>query len=154
MPLIIASKKLVSHVRFYLNIFVYKSHENPLKYVDTVTICVHLDHLGSMTADDPRWSLSWGHMCAHTQYPLVQVPWCGYSHQLTIWGQWLQMLPIWALPHFWHMYTLPKIVKHKRHKNLSKYVEIVSNFAEVNILAHLQGAHFKVTFFLMVKTII
>ena len=45
--------KLRSPACPYPNIILSKSYENLSMYVDTVTNYVYLDHLGSMTSNDP-----------------------------------------------------------------------------------------------------
>ena len=63
-----------------------KSYKNLSEYVDTVTNCAYLNHLGSLTSDDPTWPLKWGYLCAH-----IPISFCPSPMQIismTMWIQW------------------------------------------------------------------
>ena len=74
------------HVCPYSNIFLSKYHINPSKYVDTVTICAYLDHLGSITSDDPTWPWRVVEVIfvPIPPYPFVQVPWKSIKYVDTV----------------------------------------------------------------------
>ena len=54
----------------------YKSHENPPKYVDTVT---NLTIWGQWPQMTPRWPLSWGHMWAPNRVGILA------CHYISLW---------------------------------------------------------------------
>ena len=83
---------LRSHVWLYPRIIVSKSHENTLKYVDTVTLFAKTWTKGQRPLDDLWPHICWGHRCDSTQGSLCPSP-MGI-HQC-MWIEWsiLQKLP-------------------------------------------------------------
>ena len=95
---------LRSHVWLYPRIIVSKSHENTLKYVDTVTLFAKIWTKGHWPLDDLWPHIYWGHMCDSTQGSLCRSP-MGI-HQC-MWKQWsiLQKLPHTYTLHILHTHT-------------------------------------------------
>ena len=62
---------LRSHVWLYPRIIVFKSHENTLKYVDTVTLFAKTWTKGQWPLDDLWPHICWGLMCDSTQWSIV-----------------------------------------------------------------------------------
>ena len=76
---------LRSHVWLYPRIIVSKSHENTLKYVDTVTLFAKTWTKGQWPLDDLWPDICWGLMCDSTQGSLFPSPM--KIHQ-SMWIQW------------------------------------------------------------------
>ena len=79
---------LRSYVWLYPRIIVSKSHENTLKYVDTLTFFAKTWSESHWPLDDLWPHICWGHMCDSTQGSLCPSPM--KKHQ-SMWIQW----PIW-----------------------------------------------------------
>ena len=129
----------------YPRIIVSKSHENTLKYVDTVTLFAKTWNKGQWPLDD-----LWPHICWVLCVTLpkdhcVQVPWkyikvCGYS-DLFCKNNLNQrsLTPRWPLtPHLWrsHVWLYPRIIVSKSHENTSKCVDTVNLFAKTWTKGH------------------
>ena len=137
---------LRSHVWLYPRIIVSKSHENTLKYVDTVTLFAKTWTKGQWPLDDLWPRICWGLMCDSTQGSLCPSPM--KIHQ-SMWIQWpfLQkknlnqrsLTPRWPLtPHLLrsHVWLYPRIIVSKSHENTSKYVDTVNLFAKTWTKGH------------------
>ena len=79
---------LRSYVWLYPRIIVSKSHENTLKYVDTLTFFAKTWSESHWPLDDLWPHICWGHMCDSTQGSLCPSPM--KIHQ-SMWIQW----PFW-----------------------------------------------------------
>ena len=129
----------------YPRIIVSKSHENTLKYVDTVTLFAKTWTKGQWPLDDLWPHICWGLMCDSTQGSLCPSPM--KIHQ-RMWIQWpfLQknvnqrsLTPRWPLtPHMLrlHVWLYPRIIVSKSHENTSKYVDTVNLFAKTWTKGH------------------
>ena len=122
---------LRSHVWLYPRIIVSKSHENTLKYVDTVTLFSKTWTKGHWPLDDLWPQVCWGHMCDSTQGSLCPSPM--KIHQ-SMWIQW---------PFFWklepkiidpwmifdplllrsHVWLYPRIIVSKSHGNTCMWIQ-------------------------------
>ena len=76
---------LRSHVWLYPRIIVSKSHENTLKYVDTVTLFAKTWTKGQWPLDDLWPRICWGLMCDSTQGSLCPSP---MKIHKSMWIQW------------------------------------------------------------------
>ena len=83
------------------NILLSKSHENPSKYVNTVTNCAYLNNLRSMTSDDCYTTFEFG---SHVYpYPNIILP-SAMKNDQSMWEEWttLQGLSFFSTQHIKH----------------------------------------------------
>ena len=136
---------LRSHVWLYPRIIVSKSHENTLKYVDTVTLFAKTWTKGQWPLDD-LWAHILSFMRDSTQGSLCPSPMKIHQSMCIQWP-FLQkknlnqrsLTPRWPLtPHLLrsHVWLYPRIIVSKSHENTSKDVDTVNLFAETWTKGH------------------
>ena len=150
------------HTLMYFHI-VSKSHENTLKYVDTVTLFAKTWTKGQWPLDDLWPHICWGLMCDSTQGSLCPSPMKIHQSMWIVQWSFLQkktsnqrsLTPRWSLtPHLLrsHVWLYPRIIVSKSHENTLKYVDPVNLFAKTWTEGHWPLLH--TTYILRTESVI